>query len=145
MLLFPPAITCGFIRIQTGVFWCLEPNCSKVDKLSNENSTTIEEIQLSSVQDDSKFDINSVKLMYALPVNSFTLISDQKQNIYMAKVATSIKENIIKSSNEYKNYNDKSNNKIKNNMFSSYDLLLNKKYKVKINQKTLERVKNYYR
>ena len=83
--------------------------------------------------------------MYALPVNSFTLISDQKQNIYMAKVATSIKENIIKSSNEYKNYNDKSNNKIKNNMFSSYDLLLNKKYKVKINQKTLERVKNYYR
>jgi len=30
-------------------------------------------------------------------------------------------------------------------MFSSYDLLLNKKYKVKINQKTLERVKNYYR
>ena len=63
----------------------------------------------------------------------------------MAKVATSNKENIIKSSNEYKKYNDKSNNEIKNNMFSSYDLLLNKKYKVKINQKTLERVKNYYR
>ena len=83
--------------------------------------------------------------MYALPVNSFTLISDQKQNIYMAKVSKSNKENIIKSSNEYKNYNDKSNKKIKNNMFSSYDLLLNKKYKVKINQKTLERVKNYYR
>ena len=83
--------------------------------------------------------------MYALPINSFTLISDQKQNIYMAKVATSNKENIIKSSNEYKKYNDKSNNEIKNNMFSSYDLLLNKKYKVKINQKTLERVKNYYR
>ena len=114
-------------------------------KLSNENSTIVEEIQLNSVQDDSKFDINSVKLMYALPVNSFTLISDQKQNIYMAKVATSNKENIIKSSNEYKKYNDKSNNEIKNNMFSSYDLLLNKKYKVKINQKTLERVKNYYR
>ena len=83
--------------------------------------------------------------MYALPINSFTLISDQKQNIYMAKVSKSNKENIIKSSNEYKNYNDKSNKKIKNNMFSYYDLLLNKKYKVKINQKTLERVKNYYR
>ena len=114
-------------------------------KLSNENSATIEEIQLSSVQDDGKFDINSVKLMYALPVNSFTLISDEKQNIYMAKVAKSNQKNIIKSSEEYSNYNDKSNKKIKNNMFSSYDLLLNKKYKVKINQKTLERVKNYYR
>jgi peptidyl-prolyl cis-trans isomerase D len=114
-------------------------------KLSNESSATIEEIQLSSVQDYDKFDINSVKLMYALPENSFTLISDEKQNIYMAKVAKSNQKNIIKSSEEYSNYNDKSNKKIKNNMFSSYDLLLNKKYKVKINQKTLERVKNYYR
>jgi len=114
-------------------------------KLSNESSATIEEIQLSSVQDDDKFDINSVKLMYALPENSFTLISDEKQNIYMAKVAKSNQKNIIKSSEEYSNYNVKSNKKIKKNMFSSYDLLLNKKYKVKINQKTLERVKNYYR
>ena len=70
---------------------------------------------------------------------------EEKQNIYMAIVCTSNQENIIKSSNDYKKYNDKSNNEIKNNMFSSYDLLLNKKYKVKINQKTLERVKNYYR
>ena len=114
-------------------------------KLSNANSTVIEEIQLMSVQDDSKFDINSVKLMYALPENSFTLISDKKQNIYMARVDKSNQKNIVKSSKEYKNYNDKSNQKMKNNMFSSYDLLLNKKYKVKINQKTLERVKNYYR
>ena len=29
-------------------------------------------------------------------------------------------------------------------MYGSYDLLLNNKYKVKINQKTLERVKNYF-
>ena len=35
--------------------------------------------------------------------------------------------------------------KMMNNMYSSYDYLLNKKYKVEINQKTLERVKNYYR
>ena len=29
-------------------------------------------------------------------------------------------------------------------MYGSYDLFLNEKYKVKINQKTLERVKNYF-
>ena len=34
---------------------------------------------------------------------------------------------------------------MRDNMYSSYDYLLNKKYKVKINQKTLERVKNYYK
>ena len=32
----------------------------------------------------------------------------------------------------------------KSDIFSSYDFLLNKKYKIKINQKTLERVKNYF-
>ena len=36
-------------------------------------------------------------------------------------------------------------NKLRDQMYSSYDFLLSKKYKVKINQKTLERVKNYFR
>ena len=112
--------------------------------LSNDNSATIEQIQLNSVKDDSRFDINSVKLIYALPVNSFTLVNDE-QNIYLAKIIKSHQTNIAKNSNEYKNYNDDANERMKDNMYSSYDFLLNKKYKVKINQKTLERVKNYYR
>ena len=120
-------------------------NESNFVNLSNDNSTTIEQIQLNSVEDSNKFDINSVKLMYALPVNSFTLISDDDQNIYLAKVIKSNQKNIIKNSNEYENYNKEANKKMMNNMYSSYDYLLNKKYKVKINQKTLERVKNYYR
>ena len=120
-------------------------NESDFVNLSNENSTTIEQIQLNSVEDSNKFDINSVKLMYALPVNSFTLISDDDQNIYLAKVIKSNQKNIIKNSNEYENYNKEANKKMMNNMYLSYDYLLNKKYKVKINQKTLERVKNYYR
>ena len=114
-------------------------------KLSSDNSVAIEQIQLNSIEDNDKFDINSVKLMYALPVNSFTLISDDDQNIYLAKVIQSNQKNIIKNSNEYENYNKEANKKMMNNMYLSYDYLLNKKYKVKINQKTLERVKNYYR
>ena len=120
-------------------------NESNFVNLSNDNSATIEQIQLNSVEDSNKFDINSIKLMYALPVNSFTLISDGDQNIYLAKVIQSNQKNIIKNSNEYENYNKEANKKMMNNMYSSYDYLLNKKYKVKINQKTLERVKNYYR
>ena len=51
----------------------------------------------------------------------------------------------IRVSDEYKIFNSEANKKIKDKMYSSYDLLLNNKYKVKINQKTLERVKNYYK
>ena len=43
-----------------------------------------------------------------LPVNSFTLISDDEQNIYLAKVIKSHQENIVKSSNEFANYNNRS-------------------------------------
>ena len=114
-------------------------------KLSNAHSAVVKQIQLKSIEDNDKFDINSVKLMYALPVNSFTLISDEEQNIYLAKVVKLNHRNIAKNSDEYTNYNNQTNKKMSDNMYSSYDLLLNKKYKVKINQKTLERVKNYYR
>ena len=114
-------------------------------KLSNDNSVTVEQIQLKSIEDNDKFDINSVKLMYALPINSFTLISDEEQNIYLAKVIKLNQRNIVKNSDEYTNYNNQTNKKMGDNMYLSYDFLLNKKYKVKINQKTLERVKNYYR
>ena len=113
--------------------------------LVNDNSVVVEQIQLNSIEDDNKFDSNSVKLMYALPINSFTLISDDEQNIYLAKIIKSNHANILKNTNEYKIYNSEANKKIKDKMYSSYDLLLNNKYKVKINQKTLERVKNYYK
>ena len=118
---------------------------SDFTKLSNAHSATVEQIQLKSIEDNDKFDINSVKLMYALPINSFTLISDQEQNIYLAKVIKLNQRNIVKNSDEYTNYNNQTNKKMRDNMYLSYDFLLNKKYKVKINQKTLERVKNYYR
>ena len=114
-------------------------------KLSNAHSATVEQIQLKSIEDNDKFDINSVKLMYALPINSFTLIGDEEQNIYLAKVIKLNHRNIAKNSDEYTKYNNQTNKKMRDNMYSSYDLLLNKKYKVKINQKTLERIKNYYR
>ena len=42
-------------------------------------------------------------------------------------------------------YSKISNNKIKKKLYNSYDLYLNTKYDVDINQNTLERVKNYFK
>ena len=47
---------------------------------------------------------------------------------------------------ELKNiYYIEANNLLKNKIFQSYDVYLNSKYTIKINEKTLERVKNYFR
>ena len=30
-----------------------------------------------------KFEINSIKILYSLPINSFTLVGDEKNNIFI--------------------------------------------------------------
>ena len=62
----------------------------------------------------------------------------------MIKVLNILENNISKGSQEFKKYYNLANIKIRDSMYGSYDLFLNEKYKVKINQKTLERVKNYF-
>ena len=114
-------------------------------KLSNNKSTPIKKIKISSIQDDKTLTSDSIKLLYSLPINSFTLVTDDKNNIYLAKILKQYTSNIKKSSDEYNKYFIKSNVKIKENIYSSYDVLINGKYKVKINEKTIERVKNYFR
>ena len=113
-------------------------------KLINSKSLKIEKTQLKSINDDSKFNINSIKLIYSMPLNSYTLISDNKNNIYVIKIIKSYEKDIPKMSKDFDKYADVGNLKIKNDIFSSYDYLLNNKYKIKINQNTLERVKNYF-
>ena len=41
-------------------------------------------------------------------------------------------------------YSEKQNTNSRNNILKSYDLLLNDKYNVVLNQNTIERVKNFF-
>ena len=45
---------------------------------------------------------------------------------------------------KFKEYSEKQNTNSRNNILKSYDLLLNDKYNVVLNQKTIERVKNFF-
>ena len=84
-------------------------------------------------------------MIYSLPTKSFTLVADNQKNVYLLKVLShKIDKNLKKE--ELKNiYTVESNNLIKNKIFQSYDVYLNSKYTIKVNEKTLERVKNYFR
>ena len=101
-----------------------------------------ETLLLNSIKDNKKFKIEAVELLYSLPLNSFTLINDENNNIYLAR----IKQIFNKETNEenLKKYSIQQTSNTKNSMLSSYDLLLNKKYNVTLNQKTIERVKNFF-
>ena len=102
----------------------------------------IKNLTLSSIKDNKKFEINAVELLYSLPINSFTLINDEEKNIYIANIKSVTNQKIDDLS--YKEYETKQNSNSRNSILKSYDLLLNKKYDVVLNNKTIERVKNFF-
>ena len=104
-----------------------------------------ESLVLNSIKDNKKFDINAIELLYSLPLNSFALINDEKNNIYLTKIKAIDSENIVISEKNIKPYIAEQKTKNKNSLLKSYDLLLNKKYNVVLNQKTIERVKNFFK
>ena len=105
----------------------------------------IENIILDSINDNNKFSGPSVKLLYSRPINSFALIFDEKSDVFVAKIKKLYTTDISKDSKEFLNYREQANIIIRDSMYSSYDYILDEKYNVTINQKTLERVKNYFR
>ena len=107
-------------------------------------NNSIKSIKLNSIKDNKKFEINAIELLYSLPVGSFTLINDDKDNIYLAMIKNFENKTLDNSSNDFKKYLDKYNSNNKKTILKSYDLLLSDKYDITLNQKTIERVKNFF-
>ena len=107
-------------------------NQAKFDELGSEIS---ESITLNSVKDNKKFNINSVRVLYSLPVGSFTLINDDQNNIYLSKNESLSNETIDYESPEYKSFAATQLSNDRKNILQSYDTFLNDKYTVDINQK----------
>jgi len=112
------------------------------DKLGN---NLIKKIKLNSMEDDKIFEINSIKILYSLPINTFTLITDENNNVFVAKIIDYQEENISENSSGYNSFSNEASAKNRNSILRSYDFLLSDKYKVVINERTLDRVKNYFR
>ena len=105
----------------------------------------IEKIRLNSIKDINKFEINSIKILYSLPINTFTLIADNKDNVFIAKIIGYEDKNISQNLNNFNAISNEASAENRNGILKSYDYLLNSKYKVIVNEKTLDRVKNYFR
>ena len=130
-----------------------EYNKDLINKIDNKNfnnedfvvmgNNKIENLLLNSIKDNKKFDIKAVELLYSLPANSFTLINDEMSNIYLAKIKN-FQNETMKNDDKMNEYISKQNSNLRNNMLKSYDLFLNNRYDVTLNQKIIERVKNFY-
>ena len=109
------------------------------------NKSLYKNIELNSVKDNNFFEINSVEYIYSLPEKSFLLASDEKGEIYLAKINKIKTQNIDNKKKDFDAYYVKTHEKLKNDVFSTYDLYLNDKYNVKIYSRTIERLRNYFK
>ena len=128
-----------FQKIQDKKF-----NNDEFVKISKNGENLLNET-IKSLDDNSIFDKDSVSLIYSLPENSFVLLTNDNNKIFLAKVNKIYTKNLPKNDIENSEYIEISNNKIVEEIYSSYDLALSKKYKVKVFQNTLDRIKNNFK
>ena len=101
--------------------------------------------KIKSIKDNNIFEINSIKLIYSMPIESFLIVADDNEKVYLLKILNTTSKKLKKDMKEYNEIFLLTKDKIKNEIYSSYDQYLNNNYKVEINQNTLERTENYFK
>ena len=114
------------------------------DKFSKDQNINIEKITIDSQNDSKILKEELVKQIYIFPEKQVIVVSDigLTEN-YLVYIDNIEHGSITKDSDEYKKYFNLSRDKMTNNIFNTYDTYLKNKYKIKINYKAFENVKNY--
>ena len=115
-------------------------------KLAKSSQTDIRDITIDGIRDNNFFSTKSNKQIFDLREKSFTLVNEiEKNKTFLVWVKEMQKPGLDKTSDKYDKYYHETIIGLKNNIYSSFDHYINQKYKVEINYKTLERLKNYLR
>ena len=118
---------------------------SDFDKLSKEKNIAIEKISLLNQNDNKILKEELVSRIYTIPEKKIIVMHNigmtERFLIYIDKI-----ENVTidEKSDSYKKYLRLSRVKLSNELFNTYDSYIRKKYKIDINYKTLNTVKNYF-
>ena len=100
---------------------------------------------INSINDNTLFDETSLKLIYELPKDSFVMVSNRANNIFLAKINQINYENLKSTNENIQEYLAKTNINLIDDIYSSYDASLNTKYEVKIFNNNIDRIKDYFK
>jgi len=115
-------------------------------KLAKSSQSDIRNISINSISDDNFFSTKSNKQIFGLSEKSFTLVNEiEKNKTFLVWIKEIQKRSLHKTSDEYNKYYYETIIGLKNDIYSSFDHYIKQKYKVEVNYKTLERLKNYFR
>ena len=118
----------------------------EMKKIAKDLNITINATSINNVNDTNTFKEKEIlSQIYSMNENDIAIVSskDYKKN-YLVFVKETINKKLKGDNNEYEKYLKISNSNLSNKILGAYDLYLNKKYEVDINQKALDKVKNMY-
>ena len=120
-------------------------NGGNYKKFADDNGLIIKNYKLSNIKQNDVFDEGLVKRIFLTKDGDFNLITNNTltKSFLISTKKTEYKE-IDKNSNEYEQYEAKARLNLINKIYQSYDENVNLKYKVEINKRTLDRVKNSF-
>ena len=118
---------------------------NRMKKFAEENKLEIKNYTISSLKQNEIFSEGIIKNILMINDGEINLITDSKlsKNFIILALKTDYKK-FDKKTNKYDQYKAKARLNLMNKIYKIFDERINQKYKVKLNKRTIERVKNSF-
>ena len=118
---------------------------SNMDSFAKDNNLIVQSVTLNNLENNNIFSSGVIKRIFETNDKSLNLITDNMlKNNYIIYIKETKLPKINKQDENYESFKLKAKLRLANNIYNIYDLSLNKKYSVEINNKTLNRIKNSF-
>ena len=120
-------------------------NSKNLPKFVQENNLELKNYKISNLKQNDIFSEGVIKRIFLTKDGEIDLVTNNTltKSFLILALKTDYKE-LKKGSNEYEKYEAKARLNLINKIYASHDNNLNVKYKVDLNQRTIERVKNSF-
>ncbi len=114
-------------------------------KFADNNSLVVKDYKISNIKQNDVFDEGIVKRIFLTKDGDINLITNSTlTKSFLISTKNTEYKKLDKKGNEFEQYEAKARLNLINKIYQSYDENANQKYKVEVNQRTIDRVKNSF-
>ena len=114
-------------------------------KFADDNGLLVKDYKISNIKQNDVFDEGLVKRIFLTKDGDINLITNSTlTKSFLISTKNTEYKKLDKKGNEFEQYQAKARLNLINKIYQSYDENANQKYKVEVNQRTIDRVKNSF-
>ena len=114
-------------------------------KFADDNGLVVKDYKISNIKQNDVFDEGLVKRIFLTKDGDINLITNSTlTKSFLISTKNTEYKKLDRKGNEFEQYEAKARLNLINKIYQSYDENANQKYKVEVNQRTIDRVKNSF-